>query len=420
MISPFPIGVQQCIKSVLWVLFFLAIPEGLLGQSEKDNLIRNRREVEKEIELTSQLLTETRKNRTTSLNELMLLTRQIGRRNSLIGLINDETKEIDNKIRRINDTVQRLSSQLKTLKAEYGRMIYAISKQQNATGKLMFIFAARDFNQAYNRIKYFQQYGTYRKLQAQKITATQNNLTIQLQKLDSEKVQKLALLISVEKEKRMLATEQELKNQTVKTLSQKEKDLVKSLRESEIALRKLQKAIEEIVAAEMQKTAESAKQKGETTPEGFALTPEELILSGNFAANKGKLPWPAERGIITGSFGEHQHPVLSHIKTQNNGIDITTSKGAAARAVFDGVVTNVLTIPSLNNVVIIKHGDFLTVYANLDQVLVSKGDRVTIKQPVGIIHSDEEQARSKLNFQIWKGKELLDPELWIARTLAAS
>ena len=189
------------------------------------------------------------------------------------------------------------------------------------------------------------------------------------------------------------------------------------MRESEKAAKRLQKAIEDLIAEELRKARETAKKTGtKPTPENaFGLTPSEMKLSNSFAGNKGILPWPTERGVISETFGEHSHPVLKGIKTKNNGVDISTTQGATARAVFDGVVTSTMTLPNYNNVVIIRHGEFLTVYSNLREIYVKKGDKVTTKQKIGIIETDE-SGKTKLHFELWKGKILQNPEAWIAKS----
>ena len=199
-------------------------------------------------------------------------------------------------------------------------------------------------------------------------------------------------------------------------LSRKERNLQKTLREKEAAAKKLQKAIQDIIAEEIRLANERAAKAGKETvgKDEMALTPEEMALSSNFLDNKGKLPWPVEKGIISGTFGEHPHPVLSHVKVKNNGIDLLTSKGEDARAVFNGEVTRVMSVPSNNNVVIIRHGQFLTVYSNLDKVFVKKGDMVTTKQKIGTIYTSPSDSKTELHFEVWQAKSLLNPQDWLA------
>ena len=400
------------------VLLLLHSPFLGAQQNEKERLQRDKIRLEQEIEYTNKLLSETQKVKQTSLNQLTLLNRQIKQREELIRNINATVASIDRQITQTGDTIVFLEKEIERYKAEYARMIVAAHKHRSAHHRLMFVFSSEDFNQAYKRIKYLQQYSAYRRAQADKIEQAKIGLTQKRTELELQRAEKLSLRIAHEREKDQLGTELEKQNQSVRSLSQREKDLLATLRENERALNRLQKAIEDIIAEEIRLAREAAKKAGTARPESFALTPEEILISNNFAANKGKLPWPSERGVIAATFGEHPHPVLRGIKTRNNGIDIITHEGAEARAVFEGVVSNVLTIPSLNNVVILKHGEFLTVYSNLDEVYVKRGDKIALRQSLGKIHTNAAEARTKLHFEIWKGKDLQNPEHWIARSAA--
>jgi septal ring factor EnvC (AmiA/AmiB activator) len=398
--------------------FFMVIASPrLYGQDKKTQLQQKKAKIEEEINYTNKLLNETKKNKQVSLNQLVLLNKQIGKRQELISAISGEIGTLDKMIGETNDTIIRLTQTIKRLKEEYARMIYFASKNRNAYSRLMFIFSARDFNQAYQRLKYFQQYSSYRKNQVRVIQENQALLNEKIGLLQKQKSYKLSLKKSEETEKQKLTREKNEQDRTIKNLSQKEKELLKKLRESEKAARKLQKAIEDLIAAELRKATEAAKKSGtKPKPENkFGLTPAELQLSSNFAGNKGRLPWPTERGVISSTFGEHPHPVLKGIKTKNNGIDITTSNGESARAVFDGDVTSTMTLPNYNNVVIIRHGEFLTVYSNLDQLFVKKGDKVKIKQKIGNIQADD-SGKTRLHFELWQGKNIQNPESWILKS----
>lgn len=402
---------------LICVLIVLLKPYNVMAQqSEKERLQKDKIRIEQEIEYTNKLLSETQQKRQTSLNQLTLLNKQIRQREELLRNIDATIANLEIQINQASGTIQFLKNELQRFKNEYARMIVAAHKRSNAQQRIMFIFSSSDFNQAYKRIKYLQQYSAYRRAQAEKIQQTQLELTQKITTLELQRAEKLNLRIASEREKNELSQQQGKQNQSIQNLSKREKELLTALRENERALNRLQKAIENIIAEEIRLAREAAKKLGKTAPESFALTPEEILISNNFAANQGKLPWPSERGIIEATFGEHPHPVLKGIKTRNNGIDIITHEGAEARAVFEGVVSNVLSIPSLNNVVIIKHGEFLTVYSNLDQLFVKPGDKIALRQRLGVIHTDTNEARTRLHFEIWKGKELQNPELWIAQS----
>jgi len=389
----------------------------LYAQDKKTQLQQKKAKIEEEINYTNKLLDETKKNKQASVNQLVLLNKKITKRQELISAINGEIGSLDKQIDETNDTINHLTQTIKRLKEEYARMIYYAGKNRNSYSRLMFIFSAKDFNQAYQRLKYFQQYSSYRQNQVRVIKENQLLLNEKINLLEKQKAYKLSLKKSEESEKQKLTREKSEQDQTIKNLSKKEKELLRKLRESEKAARKLQKAIEDLIAEELRKASEAAKKTGtKPAPENkFGLTPAEMQLSSSFAGNKGRLPWPTERGIISSTFGEHPHPVLKGIKTKNNGIDITTARGESARAIFDGEVTSTMTLPGYNNVVIIRHGEFLTVYSNLDQLFVKKGDKVKTKQRIGVIQHDD-SGKSKLHFELWQGKNIQNPESWILKS----
>lgn len=416
MTNKLPAGNRISHLLCILVLLSFFIPT-LHAQDKKSQLQARKAKIEEEINYTNKLLSETKKTKQASLNQVVLLNKKISKRQELINAISGEIQQIDYKINQTKDTITQLTNNIRKLKEEYARMIYYAQKNKSSYSRLMFIFSANSFNQAYQRLKYFQQYSSYRKNQVRVIKETQVVLTEKIALLQSQKNEKLSLKSVEEGEKRKLSKEKNEQDQTVKTLSKKERELLKKLRENEKAAKKLQKAIEDLIAEELRKAREAAKKSGtKPTPENvFGLTPSEIKLSTSFAGNKGILPWPTERGIISATFGEHPHPVLKGIKTKNNGIDITTSGGSVARAVFDGEVTSTMTLPNYNNVIIIRHGEFLTVYSNLGQIYVKKGDKVTTKQKIGSIETDE-NGRTKLHFELWKGKILQNPEAWIIKS----
>lgn len=387
------------------------------AQDKKSELQAKKSKIEEEINYTNKLLSETKQSKQASLNQLVLLNKKISKRQELINAIANEIDQIDKKIDHTNDTIAELTENIKKLKEEYAKMIFYAQKNRNSYSKLMFVFSANNFNQAYQRLKYLQQYSSYRQNQVRLIKEAQVVLATKVALLQEQKKQKLNLKSLEEEEKQKLSKEKTEQDKTVKNLTQKERDLLKKLRENEKAAKKLQKAIEDIIAEELRKARETAKKTGaKPSPENvFGLTPTEMKLSSSFAANKGSLPWPTERGVISATFGEHPHPVLKGIITKNNGIDITTTSGSYARAIFDGEVTSVMALPNYNNVVIIRHGEFLTVYSNLGSLEVKKGDKVTTKQKLGLIETDD-TGRTKLHFELWKGKILQNPETWILKS----
>ncbi|MCX6269765.1 MAG: peptidoglycan DD-metalloendopeptidase family protein [Bacteroidetes bacterium] len=386
--------------------------------NQRVKLEKSKKEIEEEIAYTNKLLTETKKSRQLSVNRVVILNNQIQKREKLINNINNQVNDLNDQVNINQMSLDELRQELTRLRKEYASMIYQTYKNRNAYNRLMFLFAARDFNQAYNRLQYFRQYSDYRHNQVALILKTQQRINTKIQELNTQKNDKLSLVKSKETEKERLQREKEEKNQTITQLQQKEKDLRTRLKEKEKALKRLQTAIENMIAEEIKKSTETNKKTGTKTttpPTTLALTPEEKELSSSFSSNRGKLPWPTEKGIVSSTFGEHEHPVLKGIRTKNNGINIVTAGGSNVRAVFNGTVTGIMSIPNLNEVVIIRHGEYLSVYSNLETVYVKKGDKVKTKQSIGKVYTDPDESKTEMHFEIWAGKTLLDPMNWLAR-----
>jgi len=417
------------IKKNIVLLFFLMVSLSLFSQNEKSVLKIKKEKLENIIKQTSSQLNETKKNKQGYLNQINILNKQITARQDLISSINLQLNEIDLEAIKARDTISHLAINLESLKKDYSKIVYQAFKSRNEQSMLMFIFSSKSFNQAYLRIKYMQQYSMFRQQQASKILGVTHALSIKLAYLESQKKEKMQLLKSKESEKLILFSEKEEQNFNINQLSQKEKLLLKTLRNNEQAVQALQNAIERIIAEELKRVAETKRKsssgsiiknttsKNETakTDYVYSLTPDEINLSSSFEKNKGRLPWPVDKGTITDYFGEQPHAELKGIMIKNNGVNIETSQGASAKVIFEGVVTGIISIPNLNTVVIIRHGEFLTVYSNLKNVNIAKGDKVKTLQTLGTIQTDPSTNKTKIHFEIWKGKVLLNPIGWIIK-----
>lgn len=396
-------------------LLFIFFSFAAEAQSKKD-LEKRKAELRKEIEYTNKLLSNVQKSKEAGLSVLVTLKKKIAARIELIRTINQEISLYNDEINKITKDIDDLENEIKQLKEEYAKMIYFAYINRNAYQRVAFIFASHDFNQAYKRIKYLQQYSEYRQEQAKQIEKKQVDLIEKKESLELERQQKSQLLASEEQERKQLDAERNEQLGMVSKLQESEKNLRKKLKEKQQAEAKLNKAIEDIIKKEIEaarKKAEAAGKKNVTASNALSMTPEAARLSASFAGNRGKLPWPVEQGVITGTFGEHPHPVLAGIKTKNNGIDINTRKGAVARAIFDGEVTGVVIIPGSNKAVIVRHGEYLSVYSNLDEVYVRMGEKVTTKQPLGLVHSNDEDSKTELHLEIWHNTTKLDPAKWL-------
>jgi septal ring factor EnvC (AmiA/AmiB activator) len=458
--------------SSIALLFLAASAITLHAQNDKNKLQSRKSKLEREIIEMNRELEQTKKNKSANLNQLVLINKKINAREELIKEIEQEVNSIESQVGSMNDTINKISTNLKSLKDEYARLIYSTYRNRSAYNRLMFIFSSSNFNQAYKRLKYLQQYTGYRKSQVISITETQRVLAAKKLELEKRKSSKLTLKHSREQERNILANEKNQKDEKVKNLTSQEKKLLVKLRNNEVALNKLQIAIEAIVAAEIKKAneekirkanelaaaerkaaaeaekkakAEAAKKTklkpdagvkatealkdepiakvDESRPtaakaapvksNSMSATAEEVALTGSFAGNKGRLPSPVDKGAIISSFGEHPHAEFQNIKIKNNGIDIISSSGSTAKVVFDGEVSSVLFIANLNYVVIVRHGDYLTVYSNLQDVKVKKGDKVKTRQALGTISTSEGESRSRLHFELWQGTIVQNPSSWL-------
>lgn len=397
-------------RSFLLVLLLMLSVPGFAQEKDKAELQEKRDRISKEIELTNKLIQENRNTRDKAEGSLSLLNKKINLREDLISSLNNEIVMYNRRIENNRAKIDTLKSDLATLKERYAAMIRFAQRNSRDEDRLMYIFASEDFVQAIRRIRYLKQYSQYRKKQADEIVARQNELNALNEKLLGIIAEKDRLIEKEEGNKKELTGDLLDKKQVVSSLKQEEKSLIKKLRAQEKQRENLNKEIQRIIEAEIR-----ASKKDNAGV--FSLTPEAAALSANFEKNKGKLPWPVERGVITSRFGSNPHPVLAGITVPNNGIDIATNSNATVRAVFQGTVSAVFSIPGAGQNVIINHGGYRSVYSHLKDVFVSKGQKVDIKQSLGTVLTDDETGKTESHLEIWKvdksGTSKQDPAHWI-------
>lgn len=390
----------------LIIILFTGYISNVSAQT-KEELEKRKGKTQEEIEYTNRLLEETRQKKQSSLNRVRIINRRIQLRNQLLRSITQEislyNKEIDQK----RGLIIELENDLQMVRDQYEILVKFAFWNKNKHDRLMFILSANNFNMAYKRMKYIQQYTRHRKEQAMLIMSMQHELNIEIAELEEIILQKEALARQKEGENRSLERERQDKDKMVAELSGKERELKRKIAENEKIARRLEKEIASIITAEAG--------KGRSRNMYDQLTPEEKLISDNFQGNKGKLPWPTERGVVTSRFGKHQHAVLKQVTVQNDGIDISTVQGAQARALFGGVVSKVVAILGANYTVIIRHGNFLTVYQNLINVRVKPGEKVEVKQVLGTVFTEEESNSTLLHIEIWKELNKQNPEDWLSR-----
>ncbi len=387
------------------LLFFLAEAQ---AQSLSE-LQQRRQSAAREIEMTNRLLNQLQQQEKASLNRLQLISNTINQRNKLISSLNSEIRLYQEFIQNNNLSVQMLSDDLEKMKAEYAKLIRMTYLGRTPSGQLFFLFSSESFNQAYRRLLYMRRYTAYRNNQAELMKTLQQLLNEKVEDLEKLKSTRQQLLDEARNETEKLAQEKSKQNREVQDLKRRQQDLKSKLQQQRSIEQQLEREIQRIIE-------EEARKKRDAGEPAYALTPEQKLVGDSFAQNKLKLPWPVERGVITERFGIHRHPVLENVQVRNNGINIATETNAGVRAVFNGEVSRVFGISGGNSAVIIRHGNYLTVYSNLKEVIVKKGDKVSVHQKIGTVYTDADDGnKSILKFQIWRENQKLNPEEWISR-----
>ncbi len=422
------------------ILFFIFASMNILhAQSVKELEIQRKQTLQK-LETTNKMLNETKKSQRSSLTKLNIINKNIKVRKTLITNINTEIGQLDNKIVQLEQEKHQLESRLTILKKDYVKLVQEAYINRNLYSKIMFVLSAESFDQSYRRLRYLQEYTNYRKEQVSQIEKVKTDIIHKNDSLQVHKTTKVEVVKQKETESKNLKKDEQKEKVLLTDLQKKEKNLRADLKVQQKKANDLNNKIERIIqeqirkeearrAAEEQKrlaaenklkpTTKSSKteKKNITKPSSAlsALTREETLLAGDFERNRGRLPWPTSNGFISGHFGIQQHPVLIHVTTNNKGVYIQTPAGSNARAVFEGVVTQRFMIQSSSGV-IIQHGNYRTVYANLSQIYVNVGDKVSAKQSIGKIYTDDENDnKTELYFQVWKDKAIQNPESWITR-----
>jgi septal ring factor EnvC (AmiA/AmiB activator) len=416
---------MKFIKTIIIFICFLFLCNSLSAQNRSD-LERRKAQLNRDIEMINSTLQKTSKDKRVTLKQLNALRTQIRLREEKIKTINSEVRLLDGEIHENVNNVKSLNMQLGQLKKDYAAMIMFAQKNQSAYSKLMYVFAASNFNQAYKRMKYLHQFGEYRMKQAGYIENTQEKINVKITQLNRNKQQKGSLLTDQVKEKKTLGFEQNNQEQVVKSLTSQEKKLKKDLAQKQRDAQKLDRAIRQAIDREIalarkraedeaRAAASKARAEGREAPAVksssasiLSSTPEAAKLSADFVSNRGRLPWPVANGVITEGYGTQR---IGGVTKDSKGWTIRTNQGSSVRSVFDGTVSKILEISGIN-IIIIRHGEFFTVYKNLATVSVSVGQKVTTKQSLGTVAETEGSA--DLDFQLWKGMSDQNPAAWLA------
>ena len=389
-------------RNILIVIFLFSFT---FSYSQSIDAIKKKNEkTEREIAYLNKLLENARKDKSSTIQKVSIINQKIGKGKEMIRSLTNEVNYLDGQIKENESVRLGLESNKQRMLAFYSKMVYETWKKRNESDKLIYIFSSSSFAQAYARYKYFEQVQDYSKRQIQLIEQTNDSLAAINKELSKLMALKSETQSKIASQNNQLIREQNEANTYVADLKKKEKELLRKLNVEIKNRERFKKELEKLIAAQTKKSGS----KNST----YRLTPEEKLISDDFAKNRGKLPWPVEQGFVSEKFGVNVHPVFKQVKLNNAGITITTSRNADVRAVFKGVVTEIMFIPGDNNVVIVRHGNYLTVYSNLVEVFIKKGDVVNVKQRIGKLAVSSGN-NSTLNFQVWRDKDNLDPQLWL-------
>ena len=386
-------------KHLLCLLIFSIFTFSVVAQKSKSQLQKEKQQNLEKIKEVEKIIGETSTKKKNSLGELSALNQRIKEQEKLVRSIKGEVIFLDAEITENNDIIGTLEDDLEKLKKEYASMLFAAQKANNSTTRLTFLFSAESFDQLIMRLRYMKQYAETRKLQAEQITKVQEELSGQVKEIRVRREEKNKLLNEQVSATASLTNLKQKQNSLVKSLEKEEKKLRKDLEETKKAVARLDKLIEDIIKEEMERALRGNKN-------------EAITLSNSFEENKNKFMWPVSSGFVSQKFGRQNHPVLKGIVQQNNGVNIQTQENEKVKTIFDGEVRRVAFIQGLGSTVIIKHGDYLTVYAGLKEVFVRSGQKVTTNQEIGKVFSNVEGV-SELRFQIFKNTTALDPQGWL-------
>ncbi|MBE6337351.1 MAG: hypothetical protein E7068_00885 [Lentimicrobiaceae bacterium] len=401
---------QQVQRSKFLVLLFLLMINIAAWSQSTESLEKKINSIQKDIKLAEKLLKETSKNKETTINQVSLLQTQIKQRESLIRTYQNQVNALNRDIQKNKNEIAALKKDLTLFQKEYANLLLIAYRNKGKTNNLLFIFSSEDFNQAMRRMRYIRELNDLVKVKIEEIKDTQEKINEQLEKNESNRREIEKVMAKEKEENASLKKDRDKLNKDVASLKKKESQIQSDIKKKENETKKLKKQIEKIIAEEIKK----AKEREELAKKNNTKS-VDYNLSSNFAQNKGKLPYPVEQGIITGKYGLSPHPTQKKVTVNNNGVDISTTKGAKARSVFDGEVSYVM-LQGNNNVILIRHGLYFTLYSNLEKVFVKAGEKVTTGQEIGRVHTNVSDGKTILHFEIWQeNRTTVNPALWIKK-----
>lgn len=397
---------------VVIFLFLSSLGWSQSNAARQKSLENQKKRLQAEIKQINNLLFKNNKKEKSVLSQVEDLNVKIKVRSDLVKINNQQANLLTRQINVNQRNISNLRMELETLKKDYAEMIQKSYKSKSSQNRLMFLFSSEDFLQAYKRIQYMKQYANFRKKQGKEIAEKTKTLQSLNKDLLDQKRQKEVLVAENRKAQQQLEQERKSQQKLIKSLKSRSRSLAVEIkqkqRKSASIDREIQRLIREAIAA-------SNKAAGKKSKNAFALTPEAKKLAANFVANKGKLPWPVEKGIVIQRFGTQPHPVVKTTMIKSNGVTIATAPKSVARAVFEGEVMTILSFKGSNPTILIKHGNFITTYKNMGKVFVKKGDKVKSKQPIGEIFTHPQSGKTTLQFSVFNELKPQNPKSWIYR-----
>jgi len=407
-------------------LIFICMTSLLWSQtSQQEKLEARKAQIQKEIRENEALLQTVKKKEKSAVNIIIIQASKIKLKEKLISTTERQAKLLSNDMYINQMQINKLKKELVVLKEDYAEMIVKSYKSRSEQSRAMFILSSENFLQAYKRAQYLKQYTSFRKMQGEEIKSKTNQLTGFNEKLDVQKTAKKKLIVENEKERLSLLKEKNEQQKLVNSIKKDKKKITAEIKKKQQETRGIDRQIdrlirEAIAEANRKAAAINAKanpsatvSKGSSSSSRIILTAESKILADNFRANRGKLPWPVEKGFVSLSYGNQPHPQFASLTVHNSGVEITTDQGASARAVFGGEVISVFVLSPVNKAVLIQHGDYFTVYQNLSSVFVNKGDKVSIKQSIGKIRTNGDTGKTVIKFIIKQNTTYNNPASWL-------
>ncbi|WP_009034285.1 murein hydrolase activator EnvC family protein [Indibacter alkaliphilus] len=408
-------------RVILIFLLFVWLAPSLTSHAQtkktRAELEREKAEIQKRLLEFDQILKKTAETKKVSVGQLNVVSKQLQNRVNYINTLNREVRLLDSEIKETENKIIALENDLKNMKEEYAGMIYTSSKLNQGMTMTAFVFSSSTFKQFYMRLKYLKQYSDARKKQVEQIEKVTAELAVQRAGLEDKKSEKQVVLQQEQQQKQQLDKAKQEQQGIINTLTKQEQDIRKQIAAAKKQQENLNKAIRAIIEEEIRRAEAEAKKANSTATKSsgssIPLTPEAAALSNSFAGNRGKLPWPVESGFISRPFGTHPHPTVKGVTEDNDGIDIQTTPNASVRAVFDGEVIKVATIPGYGGTIVVRHGEYYSMYSKLKVVSVKSGDKVTAKQVIGQVYTNKDGV-AEVHFETWKGLQPMNPSIWLA------